>query len=156
MLTLDASHCNVCNTIQKENFDEFDLNKPKTGTFLKVLCVLTIVGGVIGLITLPFNYMMAQSSSLGYNYPVSLVFIGGAIALGKLTGAIIMLSKKLTGLYIYTAAAVCSIFTAVYSLLTVTPEMGGVFATIGGIFTIVFLITFLILYWLPVNRRLLS
>lgn len=154
MLTANASHCNVCNTIQKENFAEFDLNRPKTDTFLKVLCVLTIVGAGFSLISLPFDFIAAAKSGFGYN--IGLMVFSAILVVMKLVGAIFMLKKKLSGLYIYTTSAVCGIFVVIFSEISVGSNMAQDYVTLSIIINFFFVFLFLVLYWLPVNRRVLS
>ena len=154
MLTANASHCNVCNTIQKENFEEFDLNRPKTDTFLKVLCVLTIVGAGFSLLSLPFSFI--SSATLGIDYPIALIVLSGIIAAMKLIGAIYMLKKRLLGLHIYTVAAGCSVLSVIYSAISIDMAISTGFSILGTIFNLFFIFLFIVLYWLPVNRRVLT
>ena len=157
MLTANATYCYVCNSPQTGGFEDFELRPKPNDTFLKVLCVLTIIGCAISLLSLPFSFAAsAQFEELGYEYPVMLALLGGAVALIKLIGVIFMLMKKLTGLYIYTAGAVVSIFSSLYSAIVVDNPMGTGFAILGAVFGLFFVVLFLILYWLPVNRRVLS
>ena len=152
-LTDDAAYCYVCNTNQGADFEAF--GKPVyNDTFLKVLCILTIIGAAISLISVPFN--MATTSAVGYKVPAGAVIISILLAIGKLTGAILMLKKRLNGLYIYTVAAVLSIFMALYSVANVADFVGSSYALATGIISFLFLTTFLVMYWLPVNRRVLS
>lgn len=155
MLTPDATYCYVCNSPQTGGFEDFELQARPSDVFLKVLCILTLIGSAISLISLPFSFAAySQLDELGMDFPVALLALGGVVALGKLLGAIFMLMKKLTGLYIYTVAAVLSIISSIYS--AINPVMDVPFAMVGVIFGLFFVIAFLIMYWLPVNRRVLS
>lgn len=155
MLADNATYCAVCNTSLTAGFEEFEITLKYSDTFLKVLCILTIIGAAISLISVPIS--LASTPSMGIEMPKGILYLGLAIAIGKLTGAIFMLQKKLTGLYIYTVAAVLSIISSIYSTVTVTAKVVGTgIAIAGGVIGIVFIIAFLIMYWLPVNRRLLS
>lgn len=156
MLTADATYCYVCNSPQTGGFEDFELQAPPSDVFLKVLCILTLIGSAISLISLPFSFAAsAQYNQLGMEFPAIQLILGGVVALGKLIGAIFMLMKKLTGLYIYTVAAVISLFSSLYSV--VNPTMTDVpFAMLGMIIGVLFIIAFLIMYWLPVNRKVLS
>lgn len=163
MIADNATYCYSCNTAQQPQytgFEEFE-NKPQySDTFLKVLCILTIVGAAFSLLS------MIMTLTLKMTLPVEnlklLTYLGTGIAVGKLTGAIFILKKKLAGLYIYTAAALLALGMQVYSVF-VTPAYteevvagSGIFVYITAAVSFVFLVAFLIMYWLPLNRRLLS
>ena len=156
MLTNDATYCHVCNTKQTEGFEAFETMAKPNDTFLKVLCILTIIGAGLGLISLPIS--LKAIPDLDIDYPVELIVLGGLLSAVKLTAAILMLRKKLIGLYIYTGAAVVEIGLSVYTNLTTTLTAGPteILAYIGMAIGLLFSVTFIILYWLPVNRRLLS
>ena len=163
MIADNATYCYSCNTAQKPQytgFEEFEYKPQYSGTFLKVLCILTIIGAVFSL------FSMIITLTLKMTLPVEnlklLTYLGTGIAIGKLTGAIFMLKKKLTGLYIYTAAALLALGMQVYSVF-VTPAYteevvagSSIFVYITAAVSFVFLVAFLIMYWLPLNRRLLS
>lgn len=163
MLTDDATYCHVCNTKQSEGFEAFEtMVKPKD-TFLKVLCILTIIVMGFNLLGLPFS--IVALSGIGLEYSVWLIVLGALFSATKLTGAILMLKKKLIGLYIYTVVAILSIGLYLYTNLTINipnltsnlpegPSLIISYVSMGV--KIMFSITFIILYWLPVNRRLLS
>ena len=156
MLTDDAAYCYVCSTHQNSGFETFEAKQKVNDTFLKVLCILTIVGASIQLISLPFN--QASAAAFGIE-PSMFVLVAGLIAAaGKITGAIFMLMKKLTGLYIYTAAAVLRIVVALYGAATFSSDLPGMgpFVVVAAVVSVIFLIGFLVMYWLPVNRRVLS
>lgn len=154
----EALYCKACNTNQMSFFDEFE-PPVYSDTFLKVLCVLTIIGAVFGLIS-----AMASIAG-GVGLPIEglkvVTYISTGVAIGKLTGAIFMLQKKLNGLYIYTAAAILGLIMQVYSVVLTSgymeslPGMSNTIVIISTAFAVVFFLAFLIMYWLPVNRRLL-
>ncbi|KGO92311.1 zinc ribbon domain-containing protein [Flavobacterium subsaxonicum] len=161
MLADDATYCTNCNTEQPKRFEEFELPAPQNTTFLKVLCILTIVGVVFTMIS------TAVSLSMGAALPIkgfeSLTYVNFGVATCKLIAAILMLRKKLSGLYLYTAAAVGNIAVQIYSATLTADYMnsilggnGSTIAIAGTAVTVVIALAFLILYWLPVNRKLLS
>ena len=156
MLTDDAAYCYVCSTHQNSGFETFEAKPKVNDTFLKVLCILTLVGAAIQMVSLPVNHTSSQVFGIE---PSMFVLIAGLIAAaGKITGAIFMLMKKLTGLYIYTVAAVLRIVVALYGASTFSSDLPGMgpFVIIGAVISVIFLIGFLVMYWLPVNRRVLS
>lgn len=155
MLTDDATYCHVCNTKQTDGFEAFETMTKQNDTFLKVLCILTIIGAGLSLISLPIS--MAALSHLDVDFPMWILAIGFVFAVVKLTAAILMLRKKLIGLHIYTACAVLVVIFNVYSnIIMDNPLNQGPFTVVSTAFALLFGITFIVLYWLPVNRRLLS
>lgn len=165
-LTVDAKFCYACNTPQTEGFDEFDPKPKYNDTFLKILCIITIVGASFSLIT------GTVSSITGSGLKIEgMEFVGYtslAIAIVKLGSAIMMLKKKRIGLYVYTAVAIIGIFLQIYSVFLTSDYMevimqdagtvinGGAIVMITTAIVVFFYVSFLIMYWLPVNRRLLS
>ena len=137
-------------------FEQFEVKEKPNSVFLIILCSLTILGAVISLVSLPFNG--AATAMLNIEYPTYLLVLGAVVAVGKLGGAIFMLMKKIKGLYIYTAAAILSIIVSIYTNLIITYPVAGSAAItyIGMAFGILISIVFIVLYWLPVNRRVLS
>lgn len=159
VLSDDATHCHACNTVQTVRFDEFEAKPKQSDIFLKVLCVLTTLGGIASLVSIPSS--LEASRTLGIEVNETLVYLGAVLAAGKITGAILMFLKKRIGLYIYTPVAILAIASGLYSVATMSPDIpnvpgGKTFAIVGGIVSSLFLVTFLIMYWLPVNRRHLS
>lgn len=155
MLTDDAQYCYACNTEQKKGFDEFEIKPKQNSVFLIVLCILTILGCIITLISILFTNKAA--AQLGIDYPSYFFAVSGLLTAGKLAGAVMMLLKKLKGLYIYTASSVVSMVFSVYSSFTIEyPEVSRTFSYIGLGLGIMFTILFIVLYWLPVNRKVMS
>jgi len=155
MLTVDPDFCYTCNTSQPEGFGEHKAAK-SNDTFLKVLCILTIIGASFGLLGLPVSAM--ASEQLGIEVSVFTIIAGFIIVVAKLTGAIFMLKKKRIGLHIYTAAGIGGILSSIYSSITMSEAMGvnsnvTIISTIVGV---VFVIAFIVMYWLPENRKHLS
>jgi hypothetical protein len=158
-LTAEATYCHVCNTPQTGGFEDFEIAPKQSDTFLKVLCILTIIGVAFGLIGSAMSLMgEPQVEVEGMQF---LTYSGIAIALGKLAGAILMLQKKLNGLYIYTTSAILGLIMQIYSM-SIMAELfenmpgGNIIMIASTVISLLIVITFIVLYWLPVNRRLLS
>ena len=137
-------------------FNEFEVKEKPSSVFLIILCSLTILGSLISLVSLPFT--SSASAQLGIEFPAAIMIGSAILAVLSLAGAIfLMLLKKLIGLYIYTASGVGSIIMSVYSASTMTvPNMPEGVSYLSTAFGILFSVLFIVLYWLPVNRRLLS
>lgn len=159
MLTVDPNFCYTCNAPQTVRLDKFETKK-SSDAFLKVLCILTIIGGIISILASIFSLLS------GAAFPIEgieiLTSIGFVVAMAKLAGAMFMLKKRLLGLYIYSAAAAIGIVVQMYSLSLTRQytesimQGGGTIVIISTVFAVLIVITFLILYWLPENRRHLS
>jgi hypothetical protein len=166
MLADDAAYCNVCNTEQTAGFEEFEPKQPQNDTFLKVLCILTIVGGGFSILSAAFTLIMGSPSALPIENLEVITLTSCAISIGKLVGAIFMLKKKLNGLYIYTVAAILAMAMQIYSVFLTSGYMekmsgevggaGGIIVIISAALSMVILVGFLVMYWLPVNKKLLS
>ena len=160
-LTADAIHCYVCNTEQTKGFEEFEAKPKYNDAFLKVLCILTIVGVAFSLIGTIFS--LAKGAAFPVEGMKFLTIISFGLAIGKLIAAILMLRKKLIGLYVYSLAAVIGIVVQLYSLSITADYMDGMMGGNGSTIVIasaavvvIISLTFLILYWLPINKKLLS
>lgn len=159
MLAEEASYCYVCNTNQTEGFEHFEIKPQQSDLFLKILCVLTIIGAAFTVITSFSNLItsprLPQSIDLGYPL-VPVMIVNGTLAAGKIFGAVFMLQKKLKGLYIYTAAAVISVLLSIYTAVSIFKNFDIIFTLISVGAGLFFGLLFAALYWLPVNRKLLS
>ena len=159
-LAADAAYCYVCSTTQTEGFEEFELKPQYSTIFLKVLCILTIVGGIINLINSANS--LVKGSALVMQDMKIIAYIGVILTIAKLIGAAFMLQKKLNGLYIYTVGAALGLLMMIYSVSFKWEYMQSVSGssnaiTIGSMVLAFFItISFPVMYWLPVNRRLLS
>lgn len=165
-LTAEATYCHVCNTPQTGGFEDFEIAPKQSDTFLKVLCILTIVGASFGIIT--GLTTIITDSALPIEGMKLISYISLMVVTAKLVSAIAMLKKKLKGLYIYTIAAVLTIVLQIVSVMLTydyTDKMmqsaaagmdTSILIIVSVGFAVLFYIAFLIMYWLPVNRRLLS
>ena len=80
------------------------VNEQKATGFLKVLCILTIVGSSLSIFSSLAYQDEAVSAAYGWYYWLMLL-----LSVGTLYGAIQMLKLSKTGLYIWTACEVLSI-----------------------------------------------
>ena len=154
MLSEDATYCYVCNTAQAAGFNEFEAKPKHDDTFLKILCGFTFAGALLHFVTLPMGWKsMAQMPDTD---PTLILGLNTLIILGKLTGAIFMIRKKLLGLHIYTGASGIGIVSTLVMTMKLTQYLNGMFSGLISFGLLLFPILFLILYWLPVNRKVLS
>ena len=154
LLSDEAAYCYLCNTLQTEGFNEFEARPKYDDIFLKILCGFTIAGAALHFISLPFSWK--SMAVMPNTSPTIILGLGTLVILGKLTGAIMMLKKKLAGLHIYTGASLIGIISNIVLTMKLTQFMHGVFSALISFAVILFPVVFLILYWLPVNRRVLS
>ncbi len=133
-------------------------NEKQDDTFLKVLCILTIVGASMTLFSAALTMGILADQGIEY-----LIFqIVGLLAVtGKMTGAILMLQKRLTGLYVYTGGAVVNILLTVvmafgFSAIPADPAIPEGVMLLSIIIGIAIAVAFLVMYWLNINRKMLS
>lgn len=165
MLANDATYCYACNTPQTVGFEEFDSKSRYNDTFLKVLCGITIVVAVFSIIS--GTVSLIKDSRLPIDGMKVIAYSSLAIAIAKLTAGILMLRKKLKGLYLYTLAQIALIAIQIYTAVLMSGYMnalmpdngmisGSSIMMISAVIVTFVYIIFLIMYWLPTNRRLLS
>lgn len=151
---------NFCpNCGQDQHSKNITAQKSST-TFLTVLCILTIVGSVFTILRSVLYEMISMMDS-NSNYIRGWIYAGSSI--GTLIGAILMLQKKLKGLYLY------SVFQAIYiiTVLFATFVYGDIFKESGrnnemstlaftiAMFFLVPSIFFLVSYWKnPIKKHL--
>ena len=159
MLTQEASYCYVCNTNQTEGFEQFEIKPQQSDLFLKILCVFTIIFAGFSLITSFVNLVTSPylTNNIDFGYPLAPVIItNGVIAGSKILGAVYMLQKKLKGLYIYTVAAVISVLLSIYTTVSILQNFDFAYMLISAGIGLFFGLLFVVMYWLPINRKLLS
>lgn len=154
VLSDEATHCYACDTEQTTLFGEFEPKPVYSDTFLKVLCWWTVAGTVIGLFTLPSTFNSMTQAGMDDAGTITATSLAEIIL--KLLGAVFMLNKRLTGLYLYSAGAVAGIATSLWISFTITSVLGAEYEMLIGLVSLIFPIAFLIMFWLPVNRRHLS
>ena len=122
--------------------------------FLTILCILTIVGSVMGMMRGWFYQLVAEAASSlddegGEQYVRGWYYV--LLDLGTLFGAIAMLNRARLGLFLYTACQAVYLFM----ILQLAVPAGAPGLTLASPFLVPSL-AMLILYWLPVNTRLLK
>lgn len=160
-----ATLCPACGTNQNPALFSKDykykrMRRKEDDTFLIVLCALTIVGTIFGTVTF---FVGSQMFNKIYGENVAIVYaVSILVNAGKLTGAVLMLLKKRLGLYIYTIIALLGILYSVFAKYLIVgqivpdaPQIPSL-QIISTIFSIVFQLVFVVLYWLKVNRKLLA
>lgn len=132
--------CKVCGS--KQNSIQNDLLKSNT-TLLTILCALTIIGSLFGIAR---GWLYELVSTVGNNnYYRGWIYIFANI--GTLTGAILMLKRKKTGLHVYSIFQVIYIVTVIYATIVYeTSDFEGL-AIVASMFFLIPSIVFLILYW---------
>lgn len=143
--------CQVCGT------SRYGYQSRQQEIILTVLCILTIIGSVLQIIRGLFYETVSQAAD---NHEYFRGWIYALTAVVTLAGAIMMISKKLYGLYVYTAGQAVYLLTTLYatSVYTSDDQMGDMSAIaifISSLF-IIPAVVMLILFWIPANRRSLS
>lgn len=139
-------------------------NAEKATGFLRILCILTIIGSGLSIFSSLFQKEDAVVEAYGWYYWVMLL-----LSVGTLYGALQMMKLKKMGLYIYTACELLSIILPWMIVKTVIDEaasaagglegeaIGQAANTIANVTMIVLSIipaAFLIMYW--TNAKKLS
>jgi hypothetical protein len=138
--------CKICGTDQ--NAYQNDLIKSNT-TYLTILCILTIVGSLFGIAR---GWIYELVSTVGNDgYFRGWIYILANI--GTLTGAIMMLKIKKSGLHIYTVSQSVYILTVIYATIIYESSDFGGFAFVFSLLFLVPSIIFLILYWQNMNTK---
>lgn len=125
-------------------------------SFLMVLCVLTIIGSVF-TIGRAYLYEMVSMMDDSSNYVRGWVYAGSAV--GTLVGAILMIQRKLTGLYVYTVSQIIYILAVIVASLSYGDEFGSFgdeatfLASAIAMFFLLPSILFLILYWTNMVKK---
>jgi hypothetical protein len=151
----EINFCPVCGEDQRAN----NVNQHKSNaSFLIVLCVLTIIGSVF-TIGRAYLYEMVSMMDGHSNYIRGWVYAGSAV--GTLAGAIMMIQKKLNGLYIYSAFQVIYIITVLVASFSYSDVFGNIdkgnaaslLASGIAMFFLLPSILFLILYWTNMIKK---
>ena len=146
----ENNFCQNCGADQKISVTNTTRNEP--AYFLVALCILTILGSLFG-IARGWLYEVFSELDTGSNYYRGWIYV--ITNIGTLVGAIIMLNRKLLGLYIYTATQIGYILTVISASLSYDEVFKGSGEIALGI-SLLFLvpsIAFLVLYWLNLNRK---
>ena len=124
-------------------------------TLLIVLCIFTIIGSMFTIgrgVLYEFVATLAEHDYVrGWIYAVT--------GIGTLVGAIMMLSRKLDGLYVYTVAQVIYIIAVAVAALSYEQFDEEVVTALSSFVAALFIIPsiiFLILYWIDPVRKYLK
>ena len=128
------------------------LEGKNTSSGLLVLCILTIIGSVFGILRV-FLYEIGAIVAGNETYVRGLLYV--LFHTGTLAGAIIMLCRSMVGLYVYSISQILYIVLVLYTIYGTydgKEEAGAII--IGAMFWLPSLV-FLILYWtLPIKKCL--
>ena len=141
--------CQYCGASQRSQPANGVANK-ENAIFLYVLCVLTILGSLFGMIR-GWLYELVAVAADNEEYIRGWIYI--LTNIGTLVGAVIMLQKNVSGFYVYMVCQVLYILTVMYTTFIYTDDAGE-FAVFIGIIFILPSIVFLFLY--AVARKYLS
>jgi len=153
-----TNYCPTCG----EDQSAYDVNRQKSNaSFLIVLCVLTIIGSVF-TIGRAYLYEMVSMMDGHNNYIRGWIYAGSAI--GTLVGAVMMIQRKLNGLYLYSAfqgVYIITVLLASFSYSNVFDRFGGsneasLLASGIAMFFLLPSILFLILYWTNMIKKHLN
>jgi len=152
-LELNVNYCPVCGEAQLVDRQSYK----RDATFLTVLIIFTILGSV-GVMARGLFYEVIASIATdgeGHYYRGWIFLISG---MGTFVGAIMMIMRKLSGLYVYTLFQSLYIITAFYAALTYSLASGFIGLLAFGIagFFLIPSAAFLGMFWLSVNRNHLS
>jgi drug/metabolite transporter superfamily protein YnfA len=156
----EINFCPRCGEDQRAN----NVNQQKSNaSFLIALCVFTIIGSVF-TIGRAYLYEMVSMMGEGSNYFRGWIYAGSAI--GTLVGAIMMLQRKLKGLYVYSAFQGIYIITVLVASFSYSDTFdsfdGGngneasLLASGIAMFFLLPSILFLILYWTNMIKKHLT
>jgi len=129
--------------------------KPSSSALLITLCVLTLIGLVFTILRAFLYLAIASGASL------DAMTIRGALylltSIGTISGAVLMLSKKMVGLRIYTISQAIYLLTVLaalgYYIEEIGDFLGGEYAILVAMFFIVPSVLILALYWTDTARQ---
>ena len=152
-MNAETNFCPKCGEDQRPNVEN---PQKSNASFFIVLCVLTIIGSVF-TIGRAFLYEMVSMMDDGSNYVRGWVYAGTSV--GTLIGAVMMIQRKLQGLYIYTISQIIYILTVMVASLSYGDEFGKFgdeatfLASAIAMFFILPSLLFLILYWTNMVKK---
>jgi len=154
-----AAFCSSCGT------NQYDVSEPgiseKTnnmgGAALVTLCILTILGSVLGILRGLFFEAIASGNDFGHNN--SLGYASAFFNVGTLMGAVLMLNRKLTGFWLYAASQIVCIVLVILKTAEFDDMIGhsGGYGNIALLISLLFIVPyalFLLLYFLLVKKHL--
>jgi hypothetical protein len=132
--------CKICGSNQKAQKNDSIKSK---GLLLTILCVLTIIGSLFGIVR---GWIYELVSTVGNDdYFRGWIYIFANI--GTLVGAILMLKRKKIGLHLYSVFQVIYILTVIYATVIYEVSDFEGLAIVASMFFLIPSIVFLILYW---------
>lgn len=159
-----ADTTNYCPTCGEDQRDGAVTQQKSNSTFLLVLCILTIVGSLF-TIGRAYIYELVSMIDDSHFYYRGYIYMGTSV--GTLVGAIMMLNKKLMGLYVYTIFQVIYIITVIVASGSYGDAFDGSsiehgsnpFDGLAVFIALVFLvpsIAFLVMYWTNMIKKHLN
>jgi hypothetical protein len=152
----EISFCPTCGEDQRAN----NINQERSNaSFLIALCVLTIVGSIF-TIGRAYLYEMISMMDGSNNYLRGWIYAGSSI--GTLVGAIMMIQRKLNGLYVYSAFQIVYIIAVIIASFSYSDSFGShgkeasLLASGIAMFFLIPSIIFLTLYWTKMIKKHLT
>jgi hypothetical protein len=152
-------NCLRCNEQIEQNLnfcpkcgeDQRGTNK-NNSTFLIILCIFTIIDSVFTM-GRAFFYEMVSLLDDTNNYHRGWLYFFSAI--GTIVGALMMIQKKINGLYVYSIFQVIYIITVIVASFSYGEPGEGTALVASGIsmFFLIPSILFLVLYWTAIAKK---
>ncbi|MGY8913800.1 MAG: hypothetical protein ACKVJF_01785 [Flavobacteriales bacterium] len=149
---MEINFCPLCGENQRAvNL----IQERERASFLIVLCFLTIMGS---LFTMGRAYLYEMIFLMDDQSNYFRGWIYGASSIGTFIGAIMMIQRKLKGLYLYSISQCLYIITVLVASVSYSNEFNGSDAIASGIamFFLIPSVAFLIMYWTNMIRKHLS
>lgn len=149
----EINFCSSCGQDQRVNISA---QNSQNASLLIVLCVMTIIGSLF-TIGRAYLYEMVSMMDGSNDYFRGWIYAGSSI--GTLIGALMMIQRKLNGLYVYSVSQVIYIVTVVIASFSYNDDFGGfgneasILASGIAMFFLVPAIAFLIMYWTSMVRK---
>jgi len=127
---------------------------PTDRSWVVTLCILTIIGSILGALRGLFYEMFADFGGSSHSFWRGWAY--AVLNLGTLVGAIAMLARRADGLYLYTASQILYLLVVVSAIVDWGGDGREIFAILIGASFFLPSAVFLALYWLPVARKSLQ
>lgn len=147
-MATEIKFCPNCGADQKGNVVYVEKTGPPT--MLTILVIFTIIGSLFSMGKSLFFDTVESYIGFGGSYTY---YIYAATCVGTMVGAVLMLSKKLNGLYIYT---VCQVLFILMFVLGRIPSENVYYSTGYTLLVALPAVIFLILYWSKEVRKYLG
>ena len=150
---ISASEKTTAQTPSESGTPEVTAPKKGISDFLRFLCVLTIIGSVLGIFRGLIYEMITAAGDWNDSYTRGFLYV--ITNFGTLTGAILMLLRQKKGLYIYTGSQIGYILVVIFASFVYKSEDyfegAETFAMSLALFFLIPSVLFLGMYWLKVN-----